>query len=396
MAEVWDAVVVGAGIEGSATAFHLAKNGCRTLLIEQFPLPHSRGSSHGASRIIRKAYVQQHYARMMNEAYPIWEQVERETGTQLYMKTGGLMVGPRSSKQLTETERSLSGAGSEFERLSSDDLKLRFPNLSFPADYRAVLDPEAGVLKADKALRCFQDLFVKYGGRIHDEEKVVRIDPGDVVTVHTSKSTYKTRKLLLLPGPWAGKLLGPLGLQPPLKAVRITVPYWQEKVPGMYSSSQGFPWVKVWIPDESFRMSELELYGMPSWEYPGKFKLCYHSGPVIDPDDRDGVAGSRGNQEIVRMMCDYVRKHFPGLESVPAIQESCIYTNTPDEDFILDRHPQYRNIIIGAGFSGHGFKLAPVVGKLLCELAMDRQPSYDMTPFSLDRFNNMATPQAKL
>ncbi|XP_019615165.1 PREDICTED: peroxisomal sarcosine oxidase-like isoform X2 [Branchiostoma belcheri] len=341
MAEVWDAVVVGAGIEGSATAFHLAKNGCKTLLIEQFPLPHSRGSSHGASRIIRKAYVQQHYARMMNEAYPIWEQVERETGTQLYIKTGGMLVGPGSSQELAETERSLSGAGSEFERLSSDDLKLRFPNLSFPADYRAVLDPEAGVLKADKALRCFQDLFVKYGGRIHDEEKVVRIDPGDVVTLHTSKSMYKTRKLLLLPGPWAGKLLGPLGLHPPLK-------------------------------------------------------LCYHSGPVIDPDDRDGVAGSRGNQEIVRMMCDYVRKHFPGLESVPAIQESCIYTNTPDEDFILDRHPQYRNIIIGAGFSGHGFKLAPVVGKLLCELAMDKQPSYDMTPFSLNRFNNTATPQAKL
>ncbi|KAI8507460.1 hypothetical protein Bbelb_148400 [Branchiostoma belcheri] len=388
MAEVWDAVVVGAGIEGSATAFHLAKNGCRTLLIEQFPLPHSRGSSHGASRIIRKAYVQQHYARMMNEAYPIWEQVERETGTQLYMKTGGLMVGPRSSKQLTETERSLSGAGSEFERLSSDDLKLRFPNLSFPADYRAVLDPEAGVLKADKALRCFQDLFVKYGGRIHDEEKVVRIDPGDVVTVHTSKSTYKTRKLLLLPGPWAGKLLGPLGLHPPLKPVRISVLYWREKQPGTYALKKGFP---VFVDHTT-----LHKYGLPCLEYPGIFKLCYHSGPVIDPDDRDGVAGSRGNQEIVRMMCDYVRKHFPGLESVPAIQESCIYTNTPDEDFILDRHPQYRNIIIGAGFSGHGFKLAPVVGKLLCELAMDKQPSYDMTPFSLDRFHNTATPQAKL
>ncbi|XP_066296884.1 peroxisomal sarcosine oxidase-like isoform X2 [Branchiostoma lanceolatum] len=323
---------------------------------------------------------------MMNEAYPIWEQVEQETGTQLYIKTGGMLVGPGSSEQLAQTEQSLAGAGSEFERLSSDDLKLRFPNLSFPADYRAVLDPEAGVLKADKALRCLQDLFVKYGGRIHDEEKVMRIDPGDVVTIHTSKSTYKTRKLLLLPGPWAGKLLGPLGLQPPLKPVRISVLYWREKGPGTYSIKKGFP----------VFMDAAHLYALPSLEYPGIFKLCYHSGPAIDPDDRDGFAGSRGNQEIVRMMCDYVRKHFPGLESVPAIQESCIYTNTPDEDFILDCHPQYRNIIIGAGFSGHGFKLAPVVGKLLCELAMDKQPSYDMTPFSLSRFHNTATPQAKL
>ncbi|XP_035691600.1 peroxisomal sarcosine oxidase-like [Branchiostoma floridae] len=388
MAEVWDAVVVGAGIEGSATAFQLAKNGCQTLLVEQFPLPHSRGSSHGASRIIRKAYVQQHYAQMMKEAYPIWEQVQQETGTQLYMKTGGLMVAPSSSQQLDQTERSLAGAGSEFEKLISDDLKLRFPNLSFPADYRAILDPEAGVLKADKALRCFQDLFVKYGGRIRDEEKVVRIDPGDVVTVHTSKSTYKTHRLLLLPGPWAGKLLAPLGLQPPLEPVRISVLYWREKQPDTYALKKGFPvFVDHTIPHK---------YGLPSLEYPGIYKLCFHSGPVIDPDNRDGVAGSHGNQAIVRMMCDYVRKHFPGLESVPAIQESCMYTNTPDEDFILDRHPQYRNIIIGVGFSGHGFKLAPVVGKLLCELAMDKQPSYDMTPFSLSRFHNTATPQAKL
>ncbi|XP_078703496.1 peroxisomal sarcosine oxidase-like [Branchiostoma floridae x Branchiostoma belcheri] len=267
--EVWDAVVVGAR---SATAFHLAKNCCQTLLIEQFPLPHSRGSSHGASRIIRKAYVQQHYARMMNEAYPIWEQVERETGTQLYIKTGGMLVGPGSSQELSETERSLSGAGSEFERLSSDDLKLRFPNLSFPADYRAVLDPEAGVLKADKALRCFQDLFVKYGGRIHDEEKVVWIDPGDVVTVHTSKSTYKTRKLLLLPGPWAGKLLGPLGLHPPLKPTRVSVLYWREKGPGTYSPKKGFP----------IFMDAAHVYALPTLEYPGIFKVHFiHSHQVL-------------------------------------------------------------------------------------------------------------------
>lgn len=374
---MYDVVVVGAGIEGSATAYNLAKNGEKTLLLEQFPLPHSRGSSHGQSRITRVEYGEDdHYAVMMKEGGKLWRSLERESGTSLLVNCGCLSVSKQGNSYMKATISSLSRNGIKYDILTPGDLRDRYPMLSLPPDYVGVFDYSGGVLRADTALRAFQTLFVKHGGELRDGEEVTGILPGSDVTIVTSQGEYRARKVVLTLGPWAPKFLPKLGINLPLETVLILVLYWKEKKDGEFSAGR-FP---------AFRNIRENggVYALPSLEYPGHAKVCYHDGPETDPDSRDMADTGR----ILSTMKSYVREHLPSLQDTPSIVEPCMYTNTPDKQFILDRHPIHRNIIIGAGFSGHGFKLAPVVGKILSELAMDKTPSYDLIPCRMDRFSS--------
>ncbi|XP_062588159.1 peroxisomal sarcosine oxidase-like isoform X1 [Saccostrea cucullata] len=371
---LYDAVVVGAGIEGSATAYNLAKNGQRTLLLEQFPLPHSRGSSHGQSRITRVAYGKDdHYANMMKEGGKLWRELERESGTSLFLNCGCLAVGTPDNPFIKGTISSLARHRVNHDVLSYKNLQNRYPMLSLPPDHVGVLDYSGGVLMADKALQAFQKMYVRYGGELRDGEKVINIIPGSDVTIITSKGQYKARKLVLTVGPWATKLLPQLGIHIPLKVVLISVLYWKEKTAGEFSSDR-FP---AFIHDGE----DIHVYALPSLEYPGHVKVCLHVGPVTNPDSRDKA----DTREVITEMQQYVSKYMPSLKSTPSIIETCMYTNTPDKQFVLDHHPAWKNIIIGAGFSGHGFKLSPVVGKVLSEMVMDKSPSYDLAPCQIDR-----------
>uniref|UniRef100_A0A8C8S3Z1 Peroxisomal sarcosine oxidase n=1 Tax=Pelusios castaneus TaxID=367368 RepID=A0A8C8S3Z1_9SAUR len=378
---LYDTIIVGAGIQGSFTAYHLAKRGKETLLLEQFPLPHSRGSSHGQSRIIRSAYPQEHYARMMAESYRLWERLEAEAGTQLYRQTGLLVLGPSADPEFQSCCRTLAQHRVPGQLFTSESLCRCFPGIRPYCGEVAVLDHTAGVLYADRALRAVQDGFRRCGGALRDGEKVTGITPGVVVTVTTSGGVYRAKTLVITAGPWANKLLAPLGLQLPLQTLRINVCYWQEKVPGAYGVSAHFPCLLAIRANQASH----HIYGLPSNEYPGLVKICYHSGSPADPEERDRLPEASALPDI-QILCDFVSKYLPGLGPQPALVEHCMYTNTPDEDFVLDRHPTFSNIIMGAGFSGHGFKLAPVVGKLLCELSLGEAPSYALEPFRICRF----------
>ncbi|XP_033748628.1 peroxisomal sarcosine oxidase-like [Pecten maximus] len=374
--QVYDCIVVGAGIEGSSTAYNLAKNGQNTLLLEQFPLPHSRGSSHGQSRITRMAYGgADYYTEMMKEAYKLWEELEKGSGTTLYKKTGLLVVGKAESNLIAGTVQALRKYSVPFTKLDEQGLQSKYPMLNY-SGVQGVEDHIGGVLFADKALAAFQSEFVKHGGVLRDNESMVDIFPGDIVTVKTNKGSYRGRNLVLTVGPWATKILPPLGVHLPLKAVRISVFYWKEKIAGAYGA-ETFPTFLA-----ASGSGDFDVYGLPSLEYPGLYKLCLHYGPEIDPDRRD-IADSSW---VLEDMKKFVAKHFPLLEPHPAVTETCIYTNTPDHDLVLDRHPAWRNVIIGTGFSGHGFKLSPVVGKVLSDLVMRKTPSYDLSHFRIDRF----------
>ncbi|XP_049984618.1 peroxisomal sarcosine oxidase isoform X3 [Alexandromys fortis] len=328
--DLWDAIVIGAGIQGSFTAYHLAKHSKRVLLLEQFFLPHSRGSSHGQSRIIRKAYQEDFYVRMMDECYQTWAQLEREAGTQLHRQTELLLLGMKENPELKTIQATLSRQRIEHECLSPADLKQRFPNIRFTGGEVGLLDKTGGVLYADKALRALQHVIRQLGGTVCDGEKVVEITPGLPVTVKTALRSYQANTLVITAGPWTNRVLRPLGIELPLQTLRINVYYWREKVPGSYSVSQAFPCILSLGQDPHY------IYGLPASEYPGLMK------------------------------------------------------NTPDKHFILDCHPKYGNIVIGAGFSGHGFKLAPVVGKILYELSMKLPPSYDLAPFRISRFSTLS------
>nr|AAC39948.1 sarcosine oxidase [Mus musculus] len=381
--DFWDAIVIGAGIQGCFTAYHLAKHSKSVLLLEQFFLPHSRGSSHGQSRIIRKAYPEDFYTMMMKECYQTWAQLEREAGTQLHRQTELLLLGTKENPGLKTIQATLSRQGIDHEYLSSVDLKQRFPNIRFTRGEVGLLDKTGGVLYADKALRALQHIICHLGGTVCDGEKVVEIRPGLPVTVKTTLKSYQANSLVITAGPWTNRLLHPLGIELPLQTLRINVCYWREKVPGSYGVSQAFPCIL------GLDLAPHHIYGLPASEYPGLMKICYHHGDNVDPEERDCPKTFSDIQDV-QILCHFVRDHLPGLRAEPDIMERCMYTNTPDEHFILDWHPKYDNIVIGAGFSGHGFTLAPVVGKILYELSMKLPPSYDLAPFRMSRFSTLS------
>lgn len=363
--ELYDAIVIGAGIQGCFTAYHLAKHSKKILLLEQFFLPHSRGSSHGQSRIIRRAYPEDFYTQMMAECYSMWAQLEHEAGTQLYRQTGLLLLGMKENPELKTIQATLSRQGVEHQCLSSEELKQRFPNIRLARGEVGLLEVSGGVLYANKALRALQDAIRKLGGIVHDGEKVVEIKPGLPVAVKTTSRSYQAKSLIITAGPWTNRLLRPLGAELPLQTLRINVCYWQEKVAGSYSVSQAFPC----FMGLGLSLAPHHIYGLPSREYPGLMKVCYHHGNNADPEERDCPAAFSDIQDV-HILSGFVRDHLPDLQPEPAVMEHCMYTNTPDGHFVLDRHPKYDNIVIGAGFSGHGFKLSPVVGKILYELSM--------------------------
>ncbi|NXF84328.1 SOX oxidase, partial [Sclerurus mexicanus] len=373
----YDAIVIGAGIQGSFTAYHLAQRHKDTLLLEQFLLPHSRGSSHGQSRITRSVYPQEYYSRMMPDSFRLWQQLEAEAGTSLYRRTGLVVLGPAGDPEMESYRRSLG----DNQVLDATALARHFPGFRLHPGEVAVLDSTGGVLFADRALRAVQEVFRRHGGTLRDGEKVLRIEPGAMVTVTTTAGVYHAPRLTITVGAWAGAFMETLGLRLPLQPLRINVCYWREKQPG--STRMGT--VSPCFLTVGLSQAPHGIYGLPALEYPGMVKLCHHHGSPTDPEKRDQAPSGAPHPDIA-LLSNFISSYLPGLEPQPAVVETCMYTNTPDEDFILDRHPKFSNIIIGAGFSGHGFKLAPVVGKLLCELSLGEEPSHNMAPFSINRF----------
>ncbi|XP_045580625.1 peroxisomal sarcosine oxidase isoform X1 [Salmo salar] len=378
----YDCIVIGAGVQGSFTAYNLAKNNKKTLLLEQFVLPHSRGSSHGQTRIIRKAYDEDYYTHMMEECYQLWSQLEKEANVKLYRtsslrRTGLLVMGPEQGDYQV-FKSTLERNKVPIVILPREEFSQHIPHVNLSQGNAALVDTTAGVLYADRTLKTVQGQFQKLGGVIKDGQKVIDITPGSVVTVTTVSGVYRAKRLVITAGPWANTLLSHTGLQLPLQVIKINVCYWREKIPGSYNVQHRFP---CFIQLES-EEAKHHIYGLPSNEYPGLMKICYHTGAETDPDERDRQT-DRGDIDILQR---YITRCFPGLVPIPAVVESCMYTVTPDNHFVLDLHPTHSNIVIGAGFSGHGFKFGPIVGKLLCELSQGEVPSYDLSPFRIRRF----------
>ncbi|KAJ8368404.1 hypothetical protein SKAU_G00084320 [Synaphobranchus kaupii] len=239
--EDFDCVVIGAGIQGSFTAYHLAKNGKKTLLLEQFLLPHSRGSSHGQSRIIRKAYEHDFYTHMMMESYQLWSELEKEAGVQLYRRTGLLLMGPEKGRDFQLFKNTMERNGIPTVTLGHAEFSKHIPHVNRNPGDGAIVDTTAGVLYADRALRAAQEVFRRLGGVIKDGEKVTDIKPGTPVTVTTASGTYRAKSLVITAGAWANTLLSLTKLRLPLQVIKINVCYWREETPGMYGVGNRFP-----------------------------------------------------------------------------------------------------------------------------------------------------------
>ena len=339
-----DHVVIGAGVMGSATARALAKAGRKVVLLEQFRFGHKRGSSHGRARIFRLSYPDETYVRMAQEALDLWRDLEREAGTEILRTTGGLDVG----SHIDDNGAALRACGVDHELIDGATASNRFPEVRIATDVPVLFQRDSAVIAADAAIASFISSAMDASADAHEERQVVRIHerPSSVV-VRTPGGDFEADSVVVTVGPWAGKLLGSIGIELPVKPTRETVSYF-------HMDTSALPTFVEW--------GEPSIYALASSNQ--GVKVGEHiAGPVADPDDDQPV-----NDASIERIKAWVTERFPTAEPRPHFSETCFYTNTDDERFILERH---RNIVVGSACSGHGFKFAPLIGKRLAELALD-------------------------
>ena len=359
---------------GSSTAYSLSKSGKKVLLLEQFPLQHSKGSSHGQSRIIRRTYTEKHFSDLMTTSYALWNNFEGETKENLIVKTGGLDFGPNKSENLKKTIEICDKLNLNYQHYDNRELNKKFPVLRLPDNYHGIIQPESGVILADKALSCFQNQATQNHVLIFDNEPVsqIKINSSQIV-VETSKSKYKTEKLILTSGLWTNTLLKSTGISLNLDIWKMSIAYWPV-TNSNYFHAQQFPIFIAW-EDQPF-------YGFPVIERKNLIKIAPHftTDTNISPEIRDDTP----NSYMINQISSFINRTFNYVNTTPIDPQTCYYSMSNDENFILDFHPDTKNIIIGAGFSGHGFKFAPLIGKILSELALGQESSdFDLSPFSI-------------
>ncbi|KAK0397569.1 hypothetical protein QR680_002175 [Steinernema hermaphroditum] len=370
----FDAIVIGAGIMGSCTAYQLSKAGVKTLLVEQFPRGHSKGSSHGASRIIRYAHTSPIYLPLAKDAYEEWDKLAEESGKTLYRSCGMLWLSDRAST--LERAKILKQYNVEHEVLTGKQISERYPHLSYDDNWFGLLDKRGGVSYADRCLEAAQERFMKRGGVLKFGEEVLNIVHGELVQVVTSGGVYSTKRLVVTAGGWLNQLLPNLPVK--TEAHHIGVNFWNVK--GNYDFFKPENNSPTLIINDGVD----ELFMIPNVDYDGKAKFGIHLGVPIHP--------SRPLKTPPEWMhsisAKHITEHIPDLDasSVPAIRDTCLYTMTHDNDFIIDRHPDYDNVFIGGGFSGTGFKFSLTVGKILTRMVLGlSNDTFDLTPFKATR-----------
>jgi sarcosine oxidase/L-pipecolate oxidase len=356
--------VVGGGIIGSWAALHLVEAGVDTTLIEQFPLPHTRGSSHGLSRAFR--FLGELELDRLDYSLSRWETLEKSIGETLFVKTGLLNFGPPGDHDLEKFIAVLRKGGRPVEWLDSAAIAARFPMLNYPQEWGAAFDPNGGILIAHRCLNAVQSRFLERGGRIiTGRVESIEGRASDSVRIETRSTesggieAMSFDRAVVCAGPWTSKLLPELSSL--LQCLRTPVTYWHDPT-GRYSASGGLPIL--------FNARLTGIYGLPACEYPGLVKMLFHGGPETDPDTRDLASF----KPYIKKVKNYVREHLGFLESrKPTILETCMYTMTPDSNPIIDRLAE--NVVVGCGFSGSGFKHAPATGWMLAALALEQDES---------------------
>lgn len=373
--------VIGGGIIGSWTALHLAETGAETILIEQYPLPHGRGSSHGASRAFR--YLGDETVDRLVDSLDRWQALEALAGETLFVPTGLLNFGPPGDPWLDHHMAVLHDAGKPCEWLDAADIRSRFPHVRYPDEWGAAWDPNGGILYAHRCLSAVQGRFRRLGGTIvtaraervrghADQTASIRIRrPG----VSTAESLH-CAAVVVTCGPWTSALLPELRRL--LKTSAIPVTYWRDPS-GRCSVARGFPIL--------YNARLTDIYALPACEYHDLVKVLYHGGPESEPETRD--VPDRG--PYVDRVRRYVRRHLPALDAEgPALEETCMYTHSPDGEPILDRLGE--NVVVGCGFSGSGFKHSPATGRMLAALALGEEAElpegYRLPRYRRSRFND--------
>jgi sarcosine oxidase len=372
----YDVIVVGLGAMGSATLFHLARRGLRVLGLDQFSEGHQLGSSHGDSRIIRETYFEHPlYVPLVRRAHDLWRELELASGTPLMKITGGLMIGPSDGMVVSGTLRSAREHDLPHEVLTPTQVHERFPAFELASNLVAVLDPRAGYLDPEACNRAHLDSARAGGAETRFEERVLEWNPdGEGVRVRTVGALYTANRLVLAAGAWNNVLVRDLRL--PLAVERQTVFWLEPSGPRDSYDAARFP-----IYAYEYKTGHI-CYGFPRLPRGVKASVM-HSGKTASNPEKIERAVSEDEVNPLRAA---LRPVLPDLADA-AVRESgvCLFTNTPDHDFIIDFHPLHRQVLISSPCSGHGFKFASAIGELQAELATTGKSRFDLTPFRISR-----------
>ncbi|KAL6524234.1 hypothetical protein OROMI_031329 [Orobanche minor] len=383
----FDVIVIGAGVMGSSTSYQTAKRGLATLLLEQFDFLHHRGSSHGESRTIRTTYPEEYYSEMVLESSRLWEEAEDEIGYKVYFKTKQFDMGPSDNRSLLAVVNSCRKNSIPARVLSREEVIEEFSGVfQLPEYWIGVVTEHGGIIKPTKAVSMFQALALRNGAVLKDNAEVRDIKKdaasNEIVVSTGDGETYRARKCVITAGAWTGKLVEKVrGLVLPIQPLETTVHYWKinEGHEGKFTIESGFPsFASYGVP---------YIYGTPSLEFPGLVKVPVHAGRACEPEDRTWASPAA----MVDAAREWIKGRFGDLVDgdKPVMTQSCMYSMTPDEDYMIDflGGEFGEDAVVCGGFSGHGFKMAPLVGRITAEMVMTgKAEGVDLTHFRVGRF----------
>ncbi len=380
--QTYDAIVIGAGVMGSAAAYHLAKDGRRVLLLEQFALGHQRGSSHGRARIFRLTYSRPDYVDLALAALPLWIALEAEArgsdggDAPLRIPTGGLQFGAPDEPDLAGLRETLTAKGVPFEALDRQAIAERFPQFDLHPEAIGLYQADTALLDADRCVAALAALARRHGAEIREGAAATRIAAdGDGVVVATQGEVFRADRLVVAAGSWAGGLLRQVGLDLPLTVTKEQFAYFAVRDPGAFEAGR----LPIFVhhsdgPDG--------LYGFPTHGMPGVRVARHHGGPPIAPESERDVV----DEQALDVLRDNVMRLFPGVTGEVLHAQTCRYTTTPDTDFILDRHPAHPQIVVASPCSGHGFKFGVLIGRIAADLAQHGASDQPIGLFRVDRW----------
>jgi sarcosine oxidase len=366
-------VVIGLGATGSAALYQLARRGVHAIGIERFVVGHDRGSSHGPTRVIRLAHFENaFYGPLMHRAYALWRELERIARQKLIHITGIAEIGPADGRIIRGT---LAAAiDLPHEVLDAQALMRRYPAFRLPQSFVAVLQPDGGYIEASAAIEAYVRIATAAGAQIRSGEKVLGIEPsGDRVRIRIDRAVIEADGAIVAAGPWLQSLLPELAL--PLRATRQVI--------GWFEPDDAAPFTADRFPVFMIESEYGTHYGFPVYGRMGiKVAKHHHLGETVEPDGYDRTVSATDEVAIRPPLA----KYLPGANGRLLAAETCLYTMTPDETFVVDRMPGFPHVVIASPCSGHGFKFAPVIGEIVADLVTRGATQHDISPFRLGRF----------
>lgn len=374
---MYDVVIIGGGSMGTAAAYYRAKEGAKVLVLDKYNIPNTMGSHHGMTRMLRLNYGNgSNYVPIAKEALDLWHELEDICGRRLFKQTGCISVGPPESEFVKTSIESAVANQIPYEFMDAASLMEKWPGLKIPDHYIACFDPSAGYLFSEDCLTAYKEAAVSLGADVHENEGVISIEKNKdgTLTVLTAQGMYQAKKIIVTAGPWLKKLMPDIDLN--IQTMRKTISWFEPKTEKMYDAD--FPCFTFDTETDG------HYYGFPDFLNHGVKLGRMDNNIPCDPDTVNRTYGTYPEDE--NDVRSFLSKYLPEAEGKLLDGKVCMFSNTPDDDFIIDVHPKHPNIVFAGGFSGHGFKFASVIGSILSELSEHGTTTRDIDFLRLNRF----------